>query len=433
MAAPQDLNSGHLRLIIVPGRISAIRGADDANPRLQWRTAFPMQPGAVLNLRDLEQGLENLRRPPTVTADFEIEPSQGKDAGPGESDVIINWQQRFPARFTLAVDNSGAEATGKYQGSVTVSADHWLGLNDLFYISLNHDLDGGGSGDSGTKGGTVHYSVPIGYSLISVTRSEYQYFQTIEGVNEPYTYSGESNNSDIRLSRVWFRDSRRKLSMFIGGWSRSSRNYIDDTEIQIQKRRMAGWKLGVDHRQFWGDKLLELNLEYTRGTGARGALPAPEEPIEQGVSRPEIVDAAIGFNWPFYIGNQFWRFSSEWRGQWNRTPLMPQDRFSLGGRFTVRGFDGERVLAAERGWLIRNDLGWQPWPRFELYWGLDYGKLSGAEVDQLAGDHLSGTVLGVRGRYFGLSYDLFAGAPVSKPDNFETDSTVTAFSVSASF
>lgn len=45
------------------------------------------------------------------------------------------------------------------------------------------------------------------------------------------------------------------------------------------------------------------------------------------------------------------------RAQWNRTPLTPQDRFAIGGRYTVRGFDGETSLMGERGWLLRNDIG----------------------------------------------------------------------------
>ena len=38
--------------------------------------------------------------------------------------------------------------------------------------------------------------------------------------------------------------------------------------------------------------------------------------------------------------------------------LDAQDRFAIGGRYTVRGYDGEASLSAERGWLLRNDLSW---------------------------------------------------------------------------
>ncbi len=38
-------------------------------------------------------------------------------------------------------------------------------------------------------------------------------------------------------------------------------------------------------------------------------------------------------------------------------PLTQQDKLSIGGRYTVRGFDGELSLSGEKGWLWRNELG----------------------------------------------------------------------------
>src|SRR5690606_36095447 len=96
--------------------------------------ALPVQSGDILNLRAIEQGLENLKRVPTAEADIQIVPAEL----PGESDVLVQWTQAFPFRLTTSVDDSGTRATGKYQGSVTVSYDHWLTLNDLFYVSFNH-------------------------------------------------------------------------------------------------------------------------------------------------------------------------------------------------------------------------------------------------------------------------------------------------------
>ena len=100
----------------------------------------------------------------------------------------------------------------------------------------------------------------------------------------------------------------------------------------------------------------------------------------------------------------------------------------------MRGFDGETVLAADRGWLIRNDLGWWPghWGQ-ELYVGLDYGEVNGADTYLLPGTRLAGTVLGLRGAYHGLVYDLFAGSPLQKPNGFKTATFTTGFTASYSF
>jgi hemolysin activation/secretion protein len=61
LAQPQDLSSGTLALTVLAGRIEAIRfEADVSLPApTSLFTAVPTQPGALLNLRDIEQALEN--------------------------------------------------------------------------------------------------------------------------------------------------------------------------------------------------------------------------------------------------------------------------------------------------------------------------------------------------------------------------------------
>ena len=431
LAQPQDLGSGTLELTLVPGRIRHIRMADQSQGKASFRHALPMREGAILNIRDMEQALENFRRVPTAQSSLDIVPATEKTARPGESDILLDWRQSTPLRATFSADDSGSDTTGKYLGNITLSADNWLSMNDLFYFNYMQNLSGGKSGGGGTDGHTLHYSFPLGYWLFSVTASESDYHQSVAGLNEKYTYSGESSNGELQLSRLVYRDAVRKTSLSLGGWSRSSRNFIDDTEVEVQRRRMAGWQIGVCHSEFIGTIMLDLTLDYRRGTGAQNALPAPEENFNEGTSRPQIILAKASMNWPFQLGGQPLRWNSLWRAQWNRTPLVPQDNFTLGSRYSVRGFDGETVLAADRGWLLRNDLGWRPGGSGqELYLGLDYGQVSGDDADRLLGTQLAGAVLGLRGRYRWIAYDFFVGKPLDKPDRFPTASSTTGFNLS---
>lgn len=438
LAQPQDLNAGQLELTLIPGRIHRIRMAPGADPDVTFWNSVPARAGDLLNLRDLEQALENFKRVPTATAGIQIVPAEGQDVRPGDSDLVIDWQQQTPLRLTLSVDDGGSDSTGKYQGSITASADHWLRLNDLFYASFQQDLGGGEDGERGSRGHSLHYSMPVGYWLLALSTSVNDYHQSVAGANQTYVYSGESDNSQLKVSRLMYRDAVRKTTVGLSGWTRASRNFIDDTEVQVQRRQMAGWELDASHREFIGQSALDLNIAYRRGTGAQDSLQAPEEYFDEGTSRPEIIVADTRFSLPFALADQSLRFSSLWRAQWNQTPLVPQDRFSIGGRYTVRGFDGESVLSAARGWLVRNDLGWQPgqwgqqWGQ-ELYIGADYGEVSGQGQEWLLGTRLSGAVLGLRGSYRWFSYDIFAGGPIDKPDGFETASTTSGFTISASF
>jgi hemolysin activation/secretion protein len=301
LAAPQDLASGTLVLTLVPGRIAAIRFADGVTDRTSLRTAIPASVGDLLNLRDIETGLENLKRLPTAEADIQIEPSQAKGAQPGDSDLVVKYSRAprilGPLRATLSLDDSGTKSTGRTQGGATLAWDGPLGLNDLAYVSANRDLFN--HSGQGTSGQTLHYSVPYGYWLLGATASQSKYHQSVAGFSQDYVYAGESRNAELRLSRLVYRDQRRKTTLWLRGFRRASNNYIDDTEIEVQRRVVGGWELGANHREFIGPATLDANLQYRRGTGAFGAMPAPEEFFGEGTSRFRLIAADANLNLPF--------------------------------------------------------------------------------------------------------------------------------------
>ncbi|CAB3671040.1 Filamentous hemagglutinin transporter protein FhaC [Achromobacter pulmonis] len=428
LAEPQDLTGGTLTLTVVPGRIRAIRFAPGTSPRATASNAVPVGRGDLLNLRDIEQALENFKRVPTAEADIQIVPADGEDARPGESDLVIAWRQRSPPiRVSASLDDAGSKATGKLQGELTVSLDDLLMLNDLFYASLNHDVFNGNR--KGTRGYTAHYGLPHGYWALSATASGYGYRQTVAGYSQNYVYSGTSDNAELRLSRLVHRDATRKTSLYGRGWMRRSNNFIDDTEIGVQRRRTGGWEVGLTHREYLGESTLDASLAYRRGTGAFNAMPAPEEDFGEGTSRMKVIAASAQLMVPLLLGPQRARYIGSWRAQWDRTPLVPQDRFSIGGRYSVRGFDGELSLMGERGWVWRNELGLLLGAGQELYFGADYGHVGGPSTRWLRGRNLAGSVIGLRGGAAGFHWDVFAGTPLSKPRGFQSESLTAGFTL----
>lgn len=433
LAAPQDLKTGVLELTIIPGRIKDINFRTDGLPESIKNSALPINEGEILNLRAIEQALENFRRLPSADADFKIEPSKRENALPGESDLVIEYKQESPLRVTLLLDDGGSRSTGRNQAGLTISYDNLLSVNDLFYLSLNHDAEGGSSNDKGTKGFTAHYSFPIGYWLFSAIASKFEYRQTVNQAAQDISFSGESRSGELQLSRVVYRDASRKVTALMKTYLRSSRNFIDGVEIELQHRRTAGWVAGIADREFIGASTLDVSVEYKHGTGAFNVIAAPEDPFGEGSSRPSILNANIGLNIPFVIADHSFRYFGNLRYQQNYTPLVPQDRFNIGGRYTVRGFDGESVLSADRGWLIRNDIAFAYTQGHEAYFGVDYGEVDGQASRFLLGQHLAGEVLGLRGQYKKLNYDLFVGQPLSKPKGFRTGDTVAGFNLSWTF
>ena len=446
LASPQDLSTGELVLTVIPGRIHEIRynldNADQThvNRIRRIQNEFPARSGDILNLRDLEQGLENLKRVPTVEADIQIVPAEA----PNESDVVVSWSQRkVPVRISFNADDSGSHATGRYQGGVTLSVDNPLGLSDLFYVNYNHDLgskdstvdiDGNRTG-SGTHGYSLHYSVPVGNWLIAFNQNYYRYHQAIAGYDQNYDYNGSSENTDLGITRMIYRNSHRKIDVSARIWRRKSHNYIDDAEIEVQRRHTAGWAIGLNHQEYLGNAILNLSAGYKRGTGADHSLRAAEEEFGEGTSRMEIITLDASLMKPFRVGKYNFSYDTSFHGQWNKTPLITQDQVSIGGRYTVRGFDGELTLMGEQGWYWNNNLNWQYLPGHQVYAGIDVGHITGRTSEMQLGKTLAGTVLGFKGQIKAGGnwyYDIFMGKPIYKPQHFRTDRTTFGFNLNYS-
>lgn len=448
LAAPQDLNSGKLVLTVLAGYLKNVEmDMSQANQTHAGRIAafqneFPTRSDGILNLRDLEQGLENLKRIPTVEADIQIVPVEGV---PNQSTVLVKWQQRLvPYRLSVGMDDSGTKATGKYQGNVTFSADNPLGLSDLFYVNYGRSIgnvpDETDSSGSLKKGGThnyaLHYSVPFGKWTWAFNHSGYRYHQAVAGLSAAYDYNGKSYNTDLGFNRLIYRDAKRKTHVGAKLWTRETQSYIDDAEITVQRRRTAGWLAELSHKEYIGNSTAQFKIAYKRGTGMSDALRAPEEAFGEGTSRMKIWTASADVNTPFQIGKQLFAYDTSVHAQWNKTPLTSQDKLAIGGHHTVRGFDGEMSLSAERGWYWRNDLSWQFKPGHQLYLGADVGHVSGQSAKWLLGQTLAGTAIGIRGQIKlggNLHYDIFTGRALKKPEFFQSRKWVSGFQVGYTF
>lgn len=405
-----------------------MRLTPDSDDYIQLYSSFPAHEGSLLDLRDIEQGLENMQRLPGVQADMEIVPGEQ----PGESDILITRKQDKYWRLGFSLDDSGTRSTGRYLGGITFSLDNPFSLSDLLYVSATHNFPH--YGGKGSKNYTAHYSVPFGYWQFSVTASDYDYHQTVAGAVEDYQYSGESQNLGMQLSRVLHRNGTQKTVLTYDVQARRSRNYINDTEIQVQRRQTAAWRLGLQHRHYISQATLDAGVSWQRGTRWSGAQPAPEETFGEATALSKILQLNASFNLPFTLAGQPFSYSFRYQRQLSNTPLTPQEQFAIGNRWTVRGFDGERTLNASNGWYIRNDLTWRtPLPEQELYLGMDYGEVGGAGSEYLVGRHLAGGVVGLRGQLFSTDYDVFIGRPFSKPAGFMTSDVTAGFNLFRDF
>lgn len=115
--------------------------------------------------------------------------------------------------------------------------DNPLSLSDLFYVSAGGSIKN--RGEKGTNNLTGHYSLPFGYWTAGITASSYDYHQTVAGLNGDIQYRGDSENVTLQLSRLLHRNASQKTTFTYDVLTRSSKNYINDTEIEVQRRRTS--------------------------------------------------------------------------------------------------------------------------------------------------------------------------------------------------
>ena len=231
----------------------------------------------------------------------------------GETDVVIAYKQSFTFHLTLGLDDSGSKATGRLQGSATFSWDNVLTLNDMFYISGTRSFKRDSDDAEGDYGSKMSVSIiPFLWKnyLLTLSGSKYSYHQTVAGAFESYTYSGESQQMKANLSRLLTRGSLHKTYVNAALWTKNLITTLMTPEIEVQRRRTAGWEVGLNHTQYIGETVLQLFANYKRGTGGNKSLPAPEEEFGEGTSRMQIFTAGIDFTYPFTIGNQPFRFNT---------------------------------------------------------------------------------------------------------------------------
>jgi hemolysin activation/secretion protein len=423
----QNLASGRLVIQVVPGRLGKIRDHGSAAGNNFF--AIAASEGDLFNQRDLDQALENIRR---LASQSEVEMELVPGAKPGETDIVVKHPEGRRWRSLVTLDDAGTTSTGKYQLGGVITFDSPLHLYDMLTVALNQDANF--SSSFGTNSASINWSLPFGYWQFFAGATQSSYKQTVAGFSGNIAYSGHSYGVEGGIGYVPYRTQSARGTLQAKLNRKVSRSWIDDAEIDVQYRSVVGFEANFGHRQYLGNGSLDLNI------GVRGSMPSQSNAPGLVIGAPDwdgryrIGTAAANLMLPFQAGGAQFRYQGNVRVQ-RTTALVPAfEYFSIGNRYTVRGFDGVSTLAAEEGWVLRNDFTWiVARSGVELFAAIDAGRVAGPHAATLAGTSLTGAALGVRGRYGPANYEFTLGRPVKKPDSFDTQSLSLTVSLGAEF
>ena len=351
----QDLSSGHLQVLVVEGKLEGIKGAQGSTVTdRELAMAFPGKVGEALNLREVEQLVDQLSRLPSKQAQMELSPGTQI----GGSEVLVRNQPQKPWRASLSRNNDGQKSTGEQQWGAGLEWDSPLGLADQLILRGGHDAISDHQKTS--KNSMLYYNVPWGWWNFSYTYSESDY-RTPGSVDDfKYKQWGDSQNHQLRAERVVHRDDVSKTSVNVGLTHLRTNNYINDTRLDVSSNRLSEFQVGVSHGRRIGSAFVNLDVGMQNGIGAFDAQKDEQTRIRGNLTptpRYRKYTATLSYLQPFTLWGESLSFSSLATGQRSEDVLYAPQRMSLGGSYSVRGFKDQQ-LNGDSGGYWRNEVRW---------------------------------------------------------------------------
>ncbi|WP_103615744.1 ShlB/FhaC/HecB family hemolysin secretion/activation protein [Campylobacter concisus] len=438
----KSLKDAKLEFVINLGLIDdiSINELDTQRNRASLFSAFGeySHKNKVANIRDIEQALESLQNVSKNDVSIKFLPSNRA----GFSNIVITRVDSFPLKAAISLDNLGSKQSGKYQAMLNLSTLNLLGFNEIFSFSRGKDVlkkykvanKFNGASDHGASNNYYYgFSIPFGYFMLEYEKSKYDYAQIINAAYNLYTYKGRSESDSLSLAYTFYRDSNFKNSAYVKLFKRKNKNYLEDYELDNQARRNAGYEVGVKTSYNSYNQAFSAKLAYKKGTGIFNSQPDPLEDSGEATSRFALINLNLNYKYKFELPLSY---DLNINARYGLNKLSLQDKFSIGGYYSVRGFDGESSLVGNHGVSVRNTLSYNYYKSNSVYAGLDAGMVRAASSGIKDKNTLAGYAIGLRGSikaYNNLSYDISVSKPLYKPKSFETKSTNVNFIISYEF
>lgn len=339
---PQNLQDGSLTLSMLEGTVEGIllidaeKQIESKRGERQLQTAFPNAAGELFQLRDFEQGLDQMNRLASVEAILKLQPGEE----PGGSYVIVQRVQEDRVRGYARLDNQGSESTGRNKLSFDLEVDDLFGANDAWTL--------GYSGSENTNALSVFGSVPYGYWTIETELAYSEYLTPLNTLSELF---GASHTAGLKARYVAHRDQTSTTELNFGLRVRKSDRFIND--VRLTPQNLSTFSLGVKHLRLGEKARNSYDATLTFGTTLLGA--DKDEPgIGSDIPRAQFFKINAGWQRQGALG-QAGTLVTDLRAQWSPHTLYGTEQLSLGSSSTVRGYEAS-VATGDMGVYMRNDL-----------------------------------------------------------------------------
>lgn len=347
-----------------PAKVTAIRNST----ALSSGNLFPGVIGKPVNVRDLDEGLEQANRLAGHHMTMDVYPDEQ-----GNVAIALTDEAHGPVHGSIGWNDFGQDSTGRAQVDAQLSVDNPLGLSDSLGLNAASTIHTDPSHYSRNAG--FFYGIPYGYWTFSALGGASVYRTQTQLIYNTVRQDGDSWFAGLRADYVFSRDAAH-ISSAYGQLMRSAvKSRFMGTTLDIQSPSLATFSIGLNHTALFGGNVLGANVEYKQGLHWLGAdQDSPESDLP--AAQFKKLAASLSWSHAYRLGARTIRFDHVLVGQYSADSLPSLEQIGITDRSAVRGFR-DIYLTGDYGYYLRQTVT-SPWPVGDSvispYLGLDAGR-----------------------------------------------------------
>ena len=417
----QDASDGHLDIHVATGYIESIVDSKTKISNSRIESAFLWQQGDALNLRDLEDALEIMKRVSSKAVTMAIKPGFFQGASIIEIDDHGD-SELLPYRLKMGfIGRKGSQNT-RNSINADLSVANPLEINDILRLSRNNSQ--GNKGFQSNDSWDLNYSFPAVRYLLEFSVAKFDYKQGVVGLGDAFSATGETKVFAGKVNKVFFRNQTNKLSTSISLKQSDSKNYFADQLLDVSSYKTTQIQMDLTHEflQQWG----ELTTTYSLHQGTDWFNARTDSYFAGGSEQAtlQFTKHVLSSSLIYFPASRRFHWTSDFYWQYTDNLLFNNDKLTVGSDYTVRGYL-DRNIFGNNAWYIKNDAvkSWSlsGYPSllhtFSLSVGLDAGHVR-CEIDNSSScGWIYGSALGIKTQGNKLTTKLVWGHPWKKLTN----------------
>ncbi len=319
--------------------------------KLKIFSSVPTKKGDILNIRALEQAVDNFANVTNSNSKFAIE--AGEEAN--TSVVIIQNEIKDENSIVASLDNSGTSQTGENKYNIIANFADLFNLNDNISFSYN-SLFNRSSHKKQSSVSSFNYSLPFRNYLFNYSLSRSEYVLGTNLTSTTYYSLGNTTINTFALERNIFRNNQVKTKFTSELTLKNIKSYTDILNIkqvnEVGTRKLSIAKIGLHNTIYSKYGTFVLKPSFKFGLDEFAAL-------DDNTSDYDEEAQYEAYNLYLYYESKLNKIPLKYNvsidAQKTSDILFSSEAFYAGGEYSVRGFK-EDYLQGDSGFHIRNNF-----------------------------------------------------------------------------